>query len=204
MTVTLKITHKELEGFVKNNLPERFEEVFDDIPMYHPDHEPVKGETHRQYVEDDQREYRWFIFKDTKTDIEYCLNYTYNPEWPNDIMDYPKSQIEIVEKPEDSDLYEKPEPVIVPEPILTREEKHDKDLWAKYQAVEGKKSMEEMDNPIPKKVIKEMTDFLKLGNFNMLQLRAKIIPVCIEYKVEQQSLWQHVQSKAYSKKSKMK
>lgn len=195
----LKLTKKDLDNFINNKLPERFEEIFDDIPMYHPDHVIQKGETHRQYVEDDFREYRWFIFKDKQTNIEYCLNYTYNPEWPNDIMDYP-SDIEIVEKAEDSDVYEAPKPVVVPEPVLTPEQKADKELWAKYEAVEGKKKVEDLEIPVPKKVIKEVKDFLKLGGFNMLQLREKIIPVCIEYKIDQQSFWQHVQKKAYSKK----
>lgn len=200
MTATLKLTKKDLDNFINNKLPERFEEIFDDIPMYHPDHVIQKGETHRQYVEDDQREYRWFIFKDTQTGIEYCLNYTYNPEWPNDIMDYP-SDIEIVEKAEDSDVYEAPKPVVVPDPVLTPEQKADKELWAKYQSIESEtKPVEEKLKEIPKTTIKDITEFLKLGSFNMYQLRAKIIPVCIEYKVEQQSLWQHVQKKAYSKK----
>lgn len=114
-------------------------------------------------------------------------------------MDYPKS-IEIVDKVEDSSIYEPPAPVVVPEVILSPAEKADKELWAKYEAVEGKQELENLDKPIPKKVIKEITDFLKLGNFNMYQLREKIIPVCIEYKVEQQSLWRHVQKKSYSKK----
>lgn len=203
MTVTLKITHKELEDLINYRFDEsRFKEIFNDIPMYHPDHEPVKGETHRDFSEDDGREYRWFIFQDIKTNEEYCINYTYNSDWPNDIMDYPSS-IEIVKNAEESDLYKKPEPVIVPEPVLSTEEKADKELWAKYQAIEKEvKIMEELEKPIPKKVIKEITDFLKLGNFNMLQLRAKVIPVCIEYQVEQQSLWRHVQSKAYSKSRK--
>lgn len=117
-------------------------------------------------------------------------------------MDYPSS-IEIVKNAEESDLYKKPEPVVVPEPILSPEEKADKELWAKYVAIEKEvKPMEELEKAIPKKVIKEITDFLKLGSFTMYQLREKIIPVCIEYKVEQQSFWRHVQSKAYSKSRK--
>jgi hypothetical protein len=199
MTATLKLTNKDLNNFINNKMPERFEEVFDDIPMYHPDHEIQKGETHRQYTEDDGREYRWFIFKDTKTDIEYCLNYTYSPEWPSDMMDYPSS-IQIVEKAEESDAYEPPKPVVVPEKVLSPVEKADKELWAKYEAVEGKKVFEDLDKAVPKKVIKEIKDFLKLGNFNMYQLREKIIPVCIEYKVEQQSLWNHIQNRTYGKK----
>lgn len=199
MTTTLKLTPKQLDDFINNKMPERFEEIFDDIPMYHPDHVLVKGETHRQYQEDDGREYRWYIFKDTQTGIEYCLNYTYNPEWPSDLLDYPKS-IEVVKTVEESSIYESPKPVVQPEVVLSPAEKADKELWAKYEAVEGKKAVEDLDTPVPKKVIKDIKDFLKLGKFNMYQLREKIIPVCIEYKVDQQSLWQHVQKKAYSKK----
>lgn len=199
MTATLKLTSKQLDNFINNKMPERFEEIFDDIPMYHPDHEPVKGERHTQYIEDDGRQYRWYIFKDTQTNIEYCLNYTYNSDWPNDLMDYPKS-IEVVDTVEESSIYEAPKPVVVPEVVLSPAEKADKELWAKYEAVEGKKAVEDLETPVPKKIIKDIKDFLKLGKFNMYQLREKIIPVCIEYKVEQQSLWQHVQKKAYSKK----
>ena len=192
MTSTLNLTKKNLDDFVNNKLPERFQEIFDDIPMYHPEHVIEKGETHRQYTEDDGREYRWFIFKDTKTNIEYCLNYTYNSDWPNDIMDVPSS-IKIVDKEEDSDVYEAPKPVIIPETILTPEQQADKELWAKYEAVEGKKTIDE--HKVPAKVIKELCSFLKAGNFNMYQLRSKIIPVCIEFKVEQQSFWNHLQQK---------
>jgi hypothetical protein len=197
MTSTLKLTSKELDNFVNNKFPDRFEEIFNDIPMYHPDHVLEKGETHRQYTEDDGREYRWLILKDTKTNTEYCINYTYNSEWPNDVMDVPAS-IKIVDKEEESDIYEAPKQVVIPEPILSPEQKADKELWAKYEAVEGKKTIEE--HKVPIKTVNELCAFLKLGNFNMYQVRSKFIPVCIKYKVEQQSLWQHVQKKAYSKK----
>lgn len=199
MTVKLKLTKKDLDNFINNKLPKRFEKVFDDIPMYHPEHVIQKGESHRQYVEDDQREYRWFIFKDTQTGVEYCLNYIYHPEWPNDIIDYP-SDITIVDNSEDSDIYENPVPSVVQDPTMTPEQLADKELWDKYEAVADKKSFEEIEKTIPKKVIKEITDFLKAGSFSMLQLRGKIIPVCIEYKVDQQSFWLHVQKKAYRKK----
>lgn len=197
MTNKIKLTEKELEQIMKGNV-DRFDTVFDDIPMYHPDHVRQPGETHRSYVEDDGREYRWFIFKDLQTNEEYYVNYTYNPDWDNDIMDY--QDVEIVEKSV-LNLLEEPKPVVAPEPVLTPEQKADKELWAKYQAIESEtKPVEEKLKDIPKTTIKDITEFLKLGSFNMYQLRAKIIPVCIEYKVEQQSLWQHVQKKAYSKK----
>lgn len=47
----LKLTHKEVEKLINNRLnTERFEEVFNDIPMYHPEHTIQKGERHTDYI----------------------------------------------------------------------------------------------------------------------------------------------------------
>ncbi len=200
MTATLKMTFKEVEDLINDRLDtERFEEVFDDIPMYHPDHVMEKGERHTDYIEDDGREYRLYIFKDTVTGVEHCINYTYNPEWPNDVFDTPES-IQIVEKDEDSDLYVKPEPVVVPEEILTPEAKADKDLWAKYQAIKHEcRQVEPKERlKVPKARIDEILNLLKTKSFNMYQLRAAVIPVCIEYKLEDVTFWRWIQSKAYN------
>jgi hypothetical protein len=35
MTTTLKLTEKELDGFVNGKMPERFEVIFDNLPCYH-------------------------------------------------------------------------------------------------------------------------------------------------------------------------
>lgn len=196
MTATLKLTQKEVDKLINNRLnSERFEEIFNDIPMYHPDHVIEKGETHRQYV-DDSREYRWYIFKDTKTDIEYCINYIYHPEWPNDLMDLPES-IKVVSTPEESDLYVAPVPVVEPEPVLTTEQRYDKDLWAKYQDVASEcKVVEKKEKlKVPKATIDDILAFLKSEKFSILELRAKVIPVCIEYKLEEKSFWQWIQVK---------
>jgi hypothetical protein len=199
MTATLKLTHKEVEKLINNRLDtERFEEVFNDIPMYHPDHVMEKGETHRLYIEDDGREYRIYIFKDTVTGVEHCINYTYNPEFPNDLMDTPDS-IEIVANDEDSDIYVKPVPVVVPEPVLTPEAQADKDLWAKYQAMKHEcRNVEPKERlKVPKARIDEILNLLKTKNFNAYQLRAVIVPVCIEYKLEDVTFWRWIQSKAF-------
>ncbi len=195
--MTLKLTKKELESFVNNNLPERFEEIFNDIPMYHPEHVMEKDETHRDYC-DDGREYRWFIFKDNLTGEEYILNYTYNSEWTNDIMDFPSS-IELVTNKEESDLYVAPEPVVVSEPVLTPEAQADKELWSTYQAIKHEcrevKPKERLK--VPKSRIDEILNLLKTKNFNMYQLRGVVIPVCIDYKLEDVTFWRWIQSKAY-------
>lgn len=51
---TLKLTSKELDNIINNRYDdERFEEIFNDIPMYHPDHVIQKGERHTDYMEDE-------------------------------------------------------------------------------------------------------------------------------------------------------
>lgn len=193
----LKLTHKEVEKLINNRLnTERFEEVFNDIPMYHPDHVMQKGETHRSYVEDDQREYRWYIFKDTVTGVEHCINYTYHPEFPNDLMDTPDS-IEIVSNDEDSDIYVKPVPVVVPEKKLSPEAQADKDLCDSYKVIEAECVILPRTGkiPVPKEKIDEVLSFLKTKEWGIFQLRAIILPICIEYKVEQNSFWHWLQVK---------
>lgn len=199
MTKSLKLTRKEIDNLINNRLDiDRFEEIFNDIPMYHPDHVIEKGETHRDYTEDDGREYRWYIFKDAVTGVEHCINYTWNPEWPNDLMDTPSS-IQIVEQDEESDLYVKPKQIVVQEPVLTPEEASDKELWARYQAIkhECREVQPKERLKVPKARIDEILNFLKTKKFNMYQLRAVVIPVCIEYKLEDVTFWRWIQSKAY-------
>ena len=198
----LKLTSKEVEKLVNGRLDtERFEEVFDDIPMYHPDHVMQKGETHRMYSEDDGREYRWYIFKDTVTGVEHCINYTYNKEWPNDVMDTPDS-IEIVATPEESDIYVKPVPVVEPEKVLTPEAQVIKDLWDKYKAMKHECRVVEPKEPlkVPKDRIDAILDLMKTKSYNMYQLHAVIVPVCIEYKLDDLTFWRWIQSKAFKAK----
>lgn len=193
---TLKLTSKELDNIINNRYDdERFEEIFNDIPMYHPDHVIQKGERHTDYMEDG-RQYRWLILKDLKTDLEYCINYTYNSEWPNDILDIPDS-IEIVENEKESSLYKEPVVVVEPEPILSPEAQADKNLWNQYLAVKDECKIIEKKEKItaPKEVIKEIIRFMKEEKYNAYQLRAKIIPVCIEYKLEDKSFWTWIQVK---------
>lgn len=197
MTQTLKMTKKEVDKLINNRLNiERFEEIFNDIPMYHPDHVIEKGETHYQYQEDDGRQYCWYIFKDTLTDIEYCINYTYHPEWPNDLIATPDS-IKIVENEEDSDLYIKPEPIVEPVVILSPEKQADKDLTDAYNAIKSqcREVIPKEKLEVPKERIKQLLDLLKTTNFTIIDVRAIAYPICIEYKLEQKSFWRWIQVK---------
>jgi hypothetical protein len=190
--MTLQLTKKELHRLVSGDLDERFEEIFNDIPFYHEDYVRSKGETHRSYVEDDGREFRWYTFKDTQTGIEYTINYTYHPEWDNDITDLPNG-IEIVEK---SVLF--PEvPVVVPAPVLTPEQQANADMWAQYRAIKSEcKVIEKKEKlQVPSAKIKEILAFLKTSKFSLMDLQNLIIPVCIEYKLEEKSFWQWIQVK---------
>lgn len=193
----VKMTAKELDQFINGRLDtERFDEIFNDIPMYHPDHVIEKGERHTDYIEDDGREYRWMIIVDKVTGLEHCINYTYNKEWPNDILDTPDF-IQIVEQEEDSDFYVKPVPVVVDEPVLSPEAHADKEMTAKYKAIESECVIlpKKGKIPVPKEKIDEVLAFLKTKNWGILQLRAIIVPICIEYKVEQNSFWHWIQVK---------
>jgi hypothetical protein len=193
----LKLTHKEVENLINNRFDdERFEVTFDDIPMYHKDHVIAKGETHRDYTEDDGREFRWFIFTDKVTGLEHHINYTYHKDWPNDIFDIPDS-IEVVEKKEESDIYVAPKPVVEPEVILSPEEQADKDLWNRYLAVEPECTVviPKEKLKVPSATIKEVLRFIKEEKYNARQLRAVVIPLCIEYKFEHASFWKWIQVK---------
>jgi len=201
-TQKIKMTAKELYQLINGRLDtDRFEETFNDIPMYHPDHVIEKGETHRSYIEDDGREYRWLILQDKLTNVEHYINYTYNPEWPNDILSTPDF-IEIVEKEEDSDFYVEPVPVVVAEPVLSPEAQSDKDLWARYQAMKHEcRNVEPKERlKVPKARIDEILTLLKSKNFNAYQLRGVVIPVCIEYKLDDETFWRWIQSKAFRAK----
>jgi len=198
----IKMTERELDKLINGRLDtDRFEEIFNDIPMYHPDHVIEKGERHTDYIEDDGREYRWLILKDNITGEEHYINYTYNKEWPNDILETPDF-IQIVANEEDSDFYVAPEPVVAPVEQLSSEAQADKDLWARYQAMKHECRIVEPKERlnVPKARIDEILNLLKTKTYNMYQLRAVIVPVCIEYKLEDVTFWRWIQSKAFGKK----
>lgn len=196
MSVTLKLTNSEVDKLINGKLEERFEEIFNDIPFYHPDYEPEKGETHRNFVEDDGREFRWLIVKDIVTGIEYCINYTYNQEWPNDIMSLPDS-IKVVSNHEESSLNVEPVPE-VKEEILSLEAQADKVLMDAYKAIESECRIVEKKEKlkIPKKEIQPVFDLLKSNApFSIYDLRKLVVPVAIKYKLEEKSFWTWIQVK---------
>lgn len=185
----IEITHSEFNDII-HDVSDRFTSVFNDIPLYHPEHKASAGETHRDYIEDDGREYRLLIIKDKSTEKEYSLSYAYHSEF-GPSFPFDMDQVSIIN---DSPKAQKEEKV-----ELIQEQKEDALLWESYEKSEKK---EFKPGLVPSSVIRDICAFLKQPQFTMLQLRAKIIPVCIEYGVEQKSFWRHIQSKAYNTRTK--
>jgi len=185
----LKLTYKELEDIVADD-DERFEVLHDKIPYdsTDPDDNPMN------YIEDDGRQYRYFEFRDTVTGETYDFSYTWHSEWstefPLGFLGDPPKGIEFV-KESVINPPKAPEPVVV---VLSPEAQADKELWARYKALEDSGELAEFKKGmVPTKVINDIKKFLKTTKFSMYELRAKLIPVCIEYKVKQKSFWQFIQ-----------
>ena len=87
-TDKLQLTKKQINMLVNEalNTNMRFETIFDDIPIYHPDNASLEGQNHRDYIDRHGREERWYIFKDKVTGIEHCIEYFFDNEFDNDYI----------------------------------------------------------------------------------------------------------------------
>jgi hypothetical protein len=181
-TLPLQLTHRELSDIIREE-DDRFKVLYDDIP---------KDGHSSQYIEDDGRQLRLFEFKDTVTGNEYDFGYVYHPEYDLDIPSSLMGPINGVEFVETSVIHPPVEPEPEPEPILSAEELLQQEMWAQYN--ENEKDYTDYENGnIPTEVIGDLVDFVVNSKYSLYQLRAKIIPVCIKYQVEQKSLWAHIQ-----------
>jgi hypothetical protein len=195
MADTLKLTYRELEEIISGDLEERFEVLFNKIPYDSND----PNDDPSNYLEDDGRQLRYFEFKDKTTGEEYSFSYVWHGEdgfeMPYAMLGGLPKGIEIVKE---SVLYP-PKPVVPVVVPKTPEQLADEAVWAPYQAlVDAGETRQYAKGMVPEKRIRELRTWLKTEKFNMYGLRAKFIPVCIEYKVEQKSFWQYVQG--WSKK----
>lgn len=201
-----EITWKELRDLIAGGY-DRFEIIQNSIPI---DDE----EDRSNYIEDDGREYRFFHFKDLKTDEEYGFSYVWHREHPFDhysiLSDLNECGIKIVaESTQELDRYQahgwdNPEPLpavtepIVPEVVLTPEQQADKELCDAYHAVEAAENLQPDDisniSDIPQADINAILKFLRTETkFSLIDLRKLLFPLCIKYKVHQKSLWAHIQ-----------
>ncbi len=206
--MTLMITVGELNKIACAQL-DRFEVEFNDIPMYMSGYNRVPGETHRNFIEDDGREYRVLIFKDTKTGKVYDVNYVYHSEFGNDYIAC--DGLVLVQDPKQSMLYvevNKPEPVKevkevkevkALDPVLQEQKNLSEKLKAQYYEVEENEPLKfvKPDDVIevPVSVINDLKIFIKTKKFNLYQLQGKVFKICIDYKLEQKSFWQWFQIK---------
>jgi hypothetical protein len=182
----LHLTENELIAIMDEEL-ERFKVHYDDIPK--------EGHS-SQYIEDDGRQLRYFEFEDTQTSQTYSFSYVWYPDWGFELYNILGQHNGIVFVKE-SVLNLLNEPVVAapPPPVLTPEQLADKELWARYQAIEGEVTPMDRTKKVPKAVIADIIQFLKQREFNLYQLRANIIPVCIEYKIDHKSFWEFIQIK---------
>ena len=182
----LLLTEDELNAIMDEEL-ERFNVLYDDIPK--------EGHS-RQYIEDDGRQYRYFEFEDTQTGQVYNFSYVWYPDWGFELGSIIGQHNGIVFVQNSVlNLLDEPAVITPPPPELTPEQLADRELWARYEAIESEVTPMGRDKKIPKEIITNIINFLKNGKFNMYQLRAMIIPVCIEYKIEHKSFWEFIQIK---------
>lgn len=209
--IMMKMTRKQIFEIINYRLDReteklfnsRFEVVFDDIPSEHPNE---SGSSRHHYCEDDGREYRWFIFKDKKTGEEFVINTVYSTEVENEIMDLPKN-IDIVNDEETTFLAElrrnadllnpkvEEKPVVIEKKPLTNVEK----LKLKYKEIENECEVFSIGkdlSQVPVDKINEVMSFLnKKTPYSLNDIIEKVYPICIDYKLNQRSLWQWLQVK---------
>lgn len=189
-TTNLQLTYRELEDIVNDDFSDRkrFEILYDDIPK--------EGHS-SSYIEDDGRQFRLFVFKDKVTNQEYDFNYIWHVDWrfnfPESFLGNEPKGITFVEK----SVICPPEPEMpVKAPERTSEQKADDDLMAKYKLTTERFTMsQDAEKIIPREVVKDAIKFLETEKFSMITLRAKMIPICIQYKVDEKAFWNHLQVK---------
>ena len=188
-TSDLQLTHKELELIIGDDWhDDRFKVLEDDIP---------KDGHSSQYIEDDGRQYRSFEFEDTTTGKSYQFGYTWHRDYPVQVpLSLFNSTVQGISFVKDSVLVPKAEPVAPPAPVLTAIQQADKDLWATYTAIEDQTSKDEKDlKKIPKGTMKDLLDFMRSKSYSLIDVRAKMVPIMVEYKLHDTMLWTYVQQK---------
>lgn len=185
----LQLTYKDLHSILDGDI-DRFKVLYDDIP---------KDEHSSNYIEDDGRQYRIVEFLDTQTNETYNFNYCWNNTWgyefPIDLM----GTVEGVEFVNTSEFTEPPKVVVEPVKELTAILVLNNELTARYLLIKAECSelnprSKSKNSPIPK--IKELIDWMhQINSFSLLDLRVRILPICIEYKIDMDSTWRYIQSK---------
>jgi hypothetical protein len=192
--MALELTYADMESIIDGEFEDRFKIHSNKIPYdsTDPTDDPMNS------IEDDGRQLRYFEFEDLQTGATYSFTYVWHGEWgfdvPHCILNLPNSIVWIKES-----KINPPKPVVEPVVEKTAEQLADEAVWAPYRALESAGELRKYaKGMVPEKLVRELRKWLKTERFNMYGLRAKFIPICVEYKVDQQSFWQYVQG--WSKK----
>lgn len=195
----LELTNRELELLTTENLDNhRFNVTYNDLTP------PDKGETDYKpsdYMENDGRMYFVCRFNDILTGKEYEFQYIHQSnvsvQFPFDMLSC-DSKIKIVDKSSldankmrtFKDKKERKE--------LSPKKKEAMKLYRIYNKL-TKVKFELFITEIPETKLREMIQFCKDGDkkgFNIVDSHLMMLPVCIQYKTEINSLWQYVRSKS--------
>lgn len=186
----LIVTMQELKDIINcNDFTDRFEVIHNGLPK--PTIDNFETYDAHDYMEDDGREYWIANFKDKNTGTEYEVHYTQyeHYEFGEGLFDH-SDNISIVKE---SVL--KKEVVVekTPEPIQPKTESEI--LYDKIKEMKELGLLEFFDintTKIPKDEINELIRFISEESFSMNDLRAKIYPICLEYKTETNSFWAYI------------
>lgn len=185
----LYLTYEELEKIVCGSF-KRFKVTFDQIPSPLPDESDYNPNNYR---EKDGREYRQVTFIDNETKKEYHMGYTYAPygwEFPESINSEPTDIVFVDESviADKKNVFDfKPKE----RKKLSEKNQKAKKLMRQYKRMALTKTFVFEDSDIPDHKLRDLKKQLKgfKNNFSMADLQLLIIPVCIEYKIENGSLW---------------
>lgn len=81
--------------------------------------------------------------------------------------------------------------------VLTEEQTKDREWKKKYEAIkaECREVIIKEKLKVPKEKIKDVLDLLKKQHFTIYEVRALMYPICIDYRLEIDSLWRWMQVK---------
>lgn len=188
----IQLTYKELEEMmyssIGDKLLDRFIVIWNAIP-----HEGNPND----YLEDDSRQLRYFEAQDLtsgeKISFSYIFHYDYL-EFPICFLGNPPATVEFVKV----SVINPPKPKPLPEPKpKTQEQIADEIICAPYRALESNGELREFQvGMVPQEIVNELKSWLKnIKNTptTLYDLRAKVFPVCAEYKVTEKSFWQYLQ-----------
>lgn len=188
----IQMTYRELQDMMYNDIGDivfdRFKVIWNAIPR--------EGNPN-DYLEDDGRQLRYFEAVDTLAGEEISFSYVFHHdylEFPICFLGNPPDNIEFVPV----SVINPPKPVI-PEPPKpkTPEQIADEIVCAPYRSLEAQGELKEFQKGmVPKKIVTELKKWLKETKgqpTTIYDLRAKVFPVCAQYKVTERSFWQYLQ-----------